>query len=129
MDALATIEQLFGVKIEAPEIVETQDDQMRQGQAVLDYWESLNPNIHWIEKTCKQCNQVFKYKWNSTAIAYCSVICMSESLEAIGLKWDPTKPPSERWGRIVPAVVPPEALSILQEKDAIQGDRLQDTNV
>lgn len=126
MDALKKIEQLFGVKIEAPEPVETQDDQMRQAQAVLEYWESLNPDLMWIEKTCKSCDKIFRYKWNSTAIGYCSTHCMARALEKIGLKWNPTKPPEERWGRIIPAVVPPQALSILREMDATPIDQLPD---
>lgn len=123
MDALAKIEKLFGVKIEAPPIVETRGDQMRQAQAVLEYWESPS---EWAKKICRQCQQEFAYKWDSTAIAYCSVSCMAKSLEKIGLKWDPTKPPEERWGRTIPAVVPPQALSILQEMDAIPEDPLPD---
>lgn len=126
MDALKKIEQLFGVKIEAPEVVETLGDKMRQAQAVLEYWE--NP-ADWAKKICRECKQEFAYRWDSHAISYCSVSCMAKSLEKIGLKWNPMKPPSERWGRTIPAVVPPEVLELIQETASTQEDQLQDTTV
>lgn len=109
--AAKKLEELWGVKIQLPQ--ETTADLMREAQSVLNYFESRGETFYY--KTCKTCKEQFAYAWNVSSIAYCGIFCMAIALQEIGIEWDNTKPPAERWGRYVPAVVPPEALSILQE--------------
>ena len=128
MDAAAKkIQQLYGITLETTEIVETQSDLIRQAQAVLDYW--YGNRFDWVHKECKQCHRDFAYRWDSTSIAYCSVTCTAQSLAEIGIKWDPTKPPEERWGKTIPSVVPPSALDILLTMDDTQEVQLDSTSV
>lgn len=117
------VEEIFGVKIETPE--ETNDDKARQAQATLDYFETRGAGFS--QQTCKACGLVFAYHWNSTNIKYCSITCLAEGLRRIGLKWNPEKSPEARWGRTIPAVVPPQALDILLDLVAIPEDPLPDT--
>jgi hypothetical protein len=110
---LAQVRETFGIELELP--LETPSDLMRQAQAVLDYYHTKGADFK--ERTCKGCGNLFAYRWDSSGIAYCSIPCIARSLEEIGLSWDTKKPPSERWGKTIPAVVPPDALRILQAKD------------
>lgn len=114
--ALKKAAELFSVKLDTSTLntgVETTDDLMREAASVLDFHESMGDGFN--QKTCKTCQQTFFYKWNSKAISYCSVSCMSKALEAIGIKWDPSKLPEERWGPYIPSIVPPAAAVLVQE--------------
>lgn len=121
--AAKKIEELFGITIEVP--TETTNDLIREAQAVINYFQSNSSGFK--TKECKYCHHIFAYSWDVEGIAYCSVTCMKMALQAIGLTWNPTKRPSERWGRTVPAVVPPAALSILQDLVGAQEDRPDST--
>ncbi len=92
---------------------ETASDKMREAQSTLDFFESFNPDSQWAEKDCKTCNRTFRYRWNSRGIGYCGMTCMAAALEKIGIKWDSTKLPSERWGKAVPKIVPPDAVQVV----------------
>lgn len=111
--------------------LEISDDFMREAQSSLDYFNSRGAGFK--TKICKRCEEPFSYSWNVDSIAYCSIYCMSKALEAIGLKWDPYKPPMERWGKTVPKVVPSPAKKILDElitdeRDDVQEDQPLDTS-
>ena len=114
--ALKKAAELFAVEIDTSSLdlgVETTDDKMREAASVLDYYESMGDGFN--QKTCKRCGGTFFYKWNSKAISYCSINCMSKALEAIGIAWDPNKLPEERWGPYIPSIVPPVAAVLVQE--------------
>ncbi len=104
--------------IELPEVkepVEKASDLMREAQSVIYYYETRGSGFK--EKECKHCGQIFAYLWNSDSINFCSLNCVAADLEKIGIKWDPAKPPAERWGKFVPAVVSPKALELLKGLD------------
>lgn len=117
---LAQARELFDLDIDIPVPVETESDLMHEAQAALEYWRSKGAGFK--EKPCKQCGKIFAYKWDSTAISMCSIRCSKQALQEIGLDWTPDKPLQERWGRTVPAVVPAEALDLLKDSLALQGD-------
>jgi hypothetical protein len=123
--ALAKAQEALGVVIDYP--LESDSDMMREGQSVLNYYSTVN-STDWKDKQCKYCGKMFKYCWNSDAIAYCGIVCMKDALKQIGIDWDPSKAPAERWGKYIPAVVPPGAIEILQDQDSdeLQEDPLDD---
>lgn len=102
---------LLGRPVELPK--ETQEDIIREAQSVVNYFESSGKD--WYHVICGWCEEPFAYIYTSKGVKYCSVPCMDSYLKSIGLFWDPNKLPGERWGRYVPAVVPPSALVVLQE--------------
>jgi hypothetical protein len=113
--ALARAAKLLGVKVDTSTIdLESIDDKMREAASVLKYFEAGGSGFY--TETCKTCHGVFNYAWNVRAIKYCSPYCMNKALEAIGLSWDPNKLPEERYGRYIPAVIPPAASALVQEK-------------
>lgn len=87
---------------------ETNHDKVREAQSVINYFESGGEGF--TQRKCNYCLGVFAYAWNISSIAYCSIECARKRLESIGIAWNPNKHPSERWGKTVPAVVPPTAL-------------------
>jgi hypothetical protein len=99
------------IPIEQPD--ETVLDKIREAQSVYYYFSTKG--LGFKEKTCKNCEKTFAYKWEVDSICYCSIACAAESLKQIGIKWNPHKSQAERWGRYVPAVVPPAALEILKD--------------
>lgn len=110
LKAIALAEKALGRKIEIP--IETIEDQVREAQAVIGYFQTRGEDFY--EQTCKHCGRLFAYKWRYAGVAYCSIQCMKEVMEKIGIRWNPGKLPHERWGRTIPAIVPPEALEILK---------------
>jgi hypothetical protein len=119
--------------LEAPpeEPIETKTDLIREIQSVVSYYYSRGQGF--TEKPCKQCGLVFAYSWDHDSIAYCSIRCANQALQEIGLEWTLSKPPAERWGRTIPAVVPPQALALVGEllkeaEDALPEDEPVDTS-
>lgn len=102
------------------ELEESYEDKMAEAEAVLTYHRTKGRAF--THKVCAECGETFAYSWDRDAIARCSVNCMARSLEKIGLKWDPNKPPKQRWGLTAPMVVPPSALQgltdILEAEDS-----------
>lgn len=123
--ALAKLQEAFGQTITVDELpIETPDERIREAEAVTQYHEGYD----FKEKTCRYCNQVFAYRWLSDAISYCSSTCSAAYLDSIGIKWDPTKPPQERWGsKKIPLVVPPAALQILKDQADLEEVQTHDT--
>lgn len=111
LKAIALAEKALGKKIEVP--IESIEDQIREAQAVLTYFELRGEDFY--EQTCKQCGKIYAYKWRYRGVAYCSLACIRDALADIGIIWNPSKLPHERWGRKIPAIVPPEALEILKD--------------
>lgn len=110
-DPFELIKNLYGMEIEQP--TESMQDLAREGQAALYFLENRGKDFK--SKQCKQCKLEFAYCWDVDSIAYCSISCIKKSLQEIGIDWVPTKPAGERWGQTIPAVVPPDALLLLQE--------------
>lgn len=106
------LEQVKEADIEKP--AETRDDKLREAQSVILYFDTRGEGFK--EKVCKNCKGIFAYKWNVSSISFCSVGCAAEDLKRIGIKWNPDKDQSERWGKCAPAVVPPSALEILRDQ-------------
>lgn len=106
--ALAEVQKAFGITLEVP--MESANDLMREAQSAIFYYENSGAFNH---KTCKWCSGVFAYNWDHDSIAYCSISCAAKYLESIGLRWDPSKPLEERWGKTTPAVVPPQVIELL----------------
>jgi hypothetical protein len=126
--ALKLAEAFLGKEIEVPEPpLENLNDLMREAQSVLYYFETGGAGF--TKKQCKTCEEYFVYCWNVKGVSYCSVTCMDRALKKIGLKWDPTKPPEQRWGKTVPAVVPASVLFLLDDiqKENQQQDQSVDT--
>jgi hypothetical protein len=113
------------------EAVEIEPDQFRpsqwpnesslQAEAVLKYWD--NPK-EWIEKKCQHCGGIFATLYY--AVGNCSDACRKKQLKDIGITFGPDSMPHQRWGRVPPLVVPPEALplvkAVYQEKVLVQSE-------
>lgn len=109
--ALAAASAFMGREIELP--VETKDDLIREAQSVINYFECKGEGF--TEKICKTCKLQFKYSHPTGGISYCSIDCARVALKEIGLDWDPSRPIHLRWGRFVPAVIPPKALILVDD--------------
>lgn len=110
---LARAREYLGHDIVLPD--ETLSSQMAEAQAVVSYVQ--DSGVDWREKVCSSCHKPFRFKWDREAIGYCSVPCMAEAARAIGLTWDPTRPPESRWGKTIPLVVSGHALEALSHSD------------
>lgn len=90
----------------------TVDDQLasREADATLIYFETPE---NFRELECKRCGHMFAV--NMASVAYCSDHCRQATLADIGIEWDMAKSPNERWGRHIPLVVPPAALTLIEE--------------
>lgn len=94
---------------------ESIEERLMEAQATLNYFLYRGRGTFY-KVTCTQCGLLFAYDYNYLGITKCSIECMSQALEAIGLKWTPNKPLEERWGyRAAPAVVPAQVLGLIQE--------------
>jgi len=97
-----------------------QENKSREAEAVLEYYSSRQT---FKPRPCKWCESVFAA--NRGNVAYCSDSCRQKALAEIGIIWDPSKDPRERWdlkivlddGQLMlpqisrePLIVPPPAL-------------------
>ena len=92
------------------------DDAHMHGEAVLLM---LHNAIKFETRYCSREACAQPYMTNYRYQAYCSLHCVRRELAAIGVKFDPTKPPHERWGSQVgpcdpPLNVPPEAYKVIK---------------
>lgn len=121
----------LGLSAEELAVNQTVGDQIAEAQAVLWFMETKGEGF--TRKPCVSCGLEFAYSWDRTSITCCSVECISSELEKKGLSWKINRPLHLRWGRTVPAVVPPGPLSLidslLQEYMEIQSDQPVDTPV
>lgn len=106
-----------------------------QAEAVLLYLHNAN---HFVAKLCKYCEARFMTNYNS--VAYCSDRCRAKALEKMGIKWDPTLSPEQRWAmqgadgtRLKvepPLVIPSEAIPAMlaaeaQKKEEVAAQQTQ----
>lgn len=115
--AIALALKVFGDSVVAP--LESTEDLMAQAQAVINYFEVKGDGFYTI--ACANCGEFFAYAYHIKAVKCCSVPCMKEHLKnALGLDWDPHRSAERRWGRFVPAIVPPDALELVNEVLSLQ---------
>jgi len=106
--------KLYGKPVEELQgIVKASHDVGYQAEAVLAYHDTRGRGF--IEKNCKwpPCQQRFAANYKS--VAYCSNKCRADALADIGIDWNYSKSEEERWAGTPPLVVPPKALSVLDE--------------
>lgn len=81
----------------------------REAELVVKHLErGLVPEL----KECKWCKSKFAadYKY----MAHCSDDCLRATLENMGLRWDPSKSPAERWQTPqIPSTISPQAMEVL----------------
>jgi hypothetical protein len=106
--------------------VESHEDRMVQAQAVLHYFTSNGDGF--LLETCTGCGEVFAYNYRIKGVKQCSVQCMKKAMNEIGLVWHPDRPPAQRWGPTVPAIVPPQALALLRQENNSHTDQNQYTS-
>lgn len=111
--------KLLGMEAPTPASRVEANARSMEAEAALEYFE--RPQT-FSEKNCKQCGQLFATR--GAPVAYCSDPCRVKAFEQrMGVKWQPDRPNSERWGFMgEPLTVPPEALSIVQ---AVLAERLE----
>lgn len=112
---LASLQEVLGDEVTLADLKysETSMDRMIQAQSVVNYFESRGSGFRKLE--CEMCKLVFAYSYPVDTIKCCSVTCMAAKLKSIGLTWNLTKPYEQRWGKFVPAIVPPAALDFLDQ--------------
>lgn len=132
--ALREMAEFLGVTIESlreqlpPENkLETEEDLLKEAQSVVYYFRARGKGF--IEKQCMSCGELFTYQHTYEGVQYCSIPCMDAALREIGLQWNPGKPARQRWGRYIPAVVPPQALKEVQEVIGLQEVQLPDIEI
>jgi hypothetical protein len=89
----------------------TDEEKILEAQAVLTYY-MVRGKGFFIE-TCRSCKSKFAYSYNFTGVKYCSIECIHQALQEIGLSWTMGRPLDERYGRYAPAVVPSVAFSLV----------------
>lgn len=92
---------------------EAADDKVREATAVQLFLEHPDG---FIQKNCKVCGAPFltTYKY----VSDCSTHCRIVALARVGITWNPSRSPEDRWRRAMIPVgyqVPPQALKVLLE--------------
>jgi hypothetical protein len=110
------IAELLGLDVKEVEALRSKDeadDVMREAQAIFLFLEKPEA---FINKKCDQCHNFFLTTYQFVSV--CSTQCRINSLEKIGIDWNPLHTPEERWKRAkIPTEysIPPKALQILLE--------------
>ena len=113
--------ELLGMDVpepEAPPGIED-DTNSREAEGVIAYFQT--PQL-FKEIECAECGKPFAV--NRANVSRCSDHCRARYLESIGIIWDKTKPPHERWDMKEPLVVPPPALELLKQMEVPEGLQL-----
>lgn len=69
----------------------------------------------WRIKKCQNCNEEFAYAYTYDGVAFCSLNCLQEQLQTIGVKFTVNRDLKKRWGNFHPAVVSSSALGTLKD--------------
>jgi hypothetical protein len=118
------IAELLGLDVKEVEALRSKDeadDVMREAQAIFLFLEKPEA---FINKKCDQCHNFFLTTYQFVSV--CSTQCRINSLEKIGIDWNPLHTPEERWKRAkIPTEysIPPKALQILLELAQLQQER------
>lgn len=101
--------------------VDNGEDLALEAEATLLYFNLRGKGFTHLE--CPVCEKKFAVKYSIPGHKMkCSNTCRAQALAEIGIKWNPHKSPEERWGisgaerGIMPLIVPPPALAILEQK-------------
>jgi hypothetical protein len=101
---------LLGIEPPKIPLAVSRSESSRQAEAAILYAEGI---AGFIRKDCKNCG--LKFAHTPGAVAFCSDSCRAQDLARIGIDWDWTKPPEERWTVKEPLVVPPKAVHLIDE--------------
>lgn len=100
---------------------EEADDKVREAQAILLFLEKPEA---FIRKNCDWCHGDFLTSYQYVSV--CSTHCRALSLERVGITWNPSHLPWERWTRAqipIEYSIPPAALQVLLELAEAQQER------
>lgn len=86
---------------------------MFEAQSVINYFNSKGRGFY--HRNCRVCGKRFAYSYPYPGITMCNMVCMAIHLRSLGLDWNPFKPLRDRYGPVMPGVVPPEALEALMK--------------
>jgi hypothetical protein len=124
------LQEKFGISIEVTLAAfnanpDSEEDIIIEAESTLIYFNLKGKGF--IKQVCPECGETFAYKYR-TALGpmKCSNACRKAALAKIGIQWDPYKSPEERWGLheqtkgVLPAIVSPQALKIVDKKLAEQ---------
>ncbi len=105
-------------------------DQMLEAQSTLNFYIArIQPLMEkgeapfkfdkrfreWRFRTCEGCEEEFAYAYAYDGVKFCSLDCLDEALQKIGLKLTVGRDLKKRWGpHYHPAIVPSSALSALK---------------
>lgn len=81
----------------------------REAEAVLAY---VKDPQRFVKKLCKLCDGTFMV--DRANVSYCSDRCRAKALDNIGIGWDRTKNPAERWDFQEPLTIPPQIVEPLE---------------
>ena len=116
----AELQKLQEVRTEL-ENEQSLDDKSIEAEAVLLYFNTKGAGFKNLK--CPSCGLIFAYKYSIPKHKMCcSNECRKAELKKIGIVWNPNKTPEERWGMThsqkgsIPLIVPPSALTVLQDK-------------
>jgi hypothetical protein len=107
---------ILGISVEEAaakiEATATPEKIQHEAEATLAY--AYNRG-HWYNKECKSCGKKFASDYQY--VAYCSMPCRKQAMNAIGLGWNPSRTEDQRWealGVTTPGIVPPAAIEALR---------------
>ena len=111
--------------------VNTYDNIMYEAQATLNFFTArIKPFLEkdeppaafdrryreWRIRECEECKEEFAYAYAYEGIKFCSLDCLAESLQKMGLRLTIGRDLKKRWGpHYHPAIVPSSAFGALQE--------------
>lgn len=110
---LAELLEISLEEVQEKRRVQVKDEGLREAEAILLFLEKPQG---FRRKKCKNCKQEFVTSYRF--VSNCSTQCRVESLERVGIIWNPMHTSDERWKRTgVPTEysIPPAALSALLE--------------
>lgn len=121
--------QILGITYEdvlAQRQKEAENDMVREAQAIHLFLE--RPDA-FISKMCANpgCGKLFLTSYQFVSL--CSTTCRMESLEQLGINWNPMRGPEERWTRAqIPTEysIPPQALQVLIQLALDQQEKAQE---
>lgn len=106
---------------EQAKLIPSSDESALEAEAVLLYFRTKGKEFR--KQKCPECNRTFAHKYYiPTKNFMCSNECRRAFLKRIGIEWNPSKSPEERWGMsgaskgTIPLIVPPTAYEIVESK-------------
>lgn len=104
----AKMAELMGLETPITKPSEDRETASRAAEATLYLWE--HPRA-FKGVVCKFCER--KFVSTRGSISYCSDPCRVKALAEIGIEWDYSKRPEERWNLIEPLTVPAEVVRLI----------------